>query len=403
MSRDWKVAATKAAYGCFLIVGAIQITYLLVGCLGDTSSSLGEILDSYFWGLLGAPLTGFAIVAAVAGIALALILWQEWPLLPMAVLSVTPVLVRFGVIRWPSACSNFWTSGICLSVVMAMSGLVLLSISLRFFLFKKGSSKGHRLVLIGLVASALWAVFIMALNSAHIRSAATVLRTVFNKLPSDLTGEQANQVIKEASKASQHLENLVGLLILAPLAWMAFAVLQGSVGRRAQARAPVSAPSRRGVQERAGESADMVEGAAKRHWRSWAKKAAYGCFLAVGAIEIALVLISLVPLGEGCSAYLGFFGLFPLMSLLPVLTIVGLALALILWREWPLLVMSVISVISHLVSFPRLPLLGKIPLPSVCTDPWTSGLCPGVVGTVSGLVLLFFSLRFFLSSKASRS
>ena len=98
---------------------------------------------------------------------------------------------------------------------------------------------------------------------------------------------------------------------------------------------------------------------------------------------------------------LAMFVLLPLDALSLLIGVTGIVLALLLWREWPLLVMAATWVLSRLVLSPPVVFSDQIPLPPVCTDHWGSGLCYSVVFLVSGLVLLFFSLRYFLFPEAS--
>ena len=139
----------------------------------------------------------------------------------------------------------------------------------------------------------------------------------------------------------------------------------------------------------------------KRNWKQLATRMAYGCFFVLGTLRIAYFLLDFLPTDDAYGAFLGFFVL-PLLSLLlPIVALTGIALALILPREWPLLLMAVVAASSELFLSPPAPFFGDVPVPSICSSYWGLGICHSVVSLICGLVFLFFSLRYFLFLEAS--
>lgn len=217
MTRDWKLWATGVAYSCFLVLGVVNtLFFLLEFVLLDEGCSMGLAIFVLL------PLDALLPLIALTGTALALILWREWPLLVLAAISVvsqlflSPLVPFFDQIPLPAACTNHWTSGLCSSVVLSLSGVVLLFFSLRYFLFSQASGSEKRMVVIGIGTSALWTVLITSVNCNEIRASIAVI---------DAAGAGP-----QVQAASLLLRNLLGLIILVPLGWMAFATIR-ALGR----------------------------------------------------------------------------------------------------------------------------------------------------------------------------
>src|SRR5436189_3717458 len=73
---------------------------------------------------------------------------------------------------------------------------------------------------------------------------------------------------------------------------------------------------------------------------------AYGCFLFCGMIALLVTVIGKAAKDDNTSALLGFFVAIPLAFASFVAVVAALVLSMMLWKHWPLLVLSALTVLS---------------------------------------------------------
>jgi hypothetical protein len=80
--------------------------------------------------------------------------------------------------------------------------------------------------------------------------------------------------------------------------------------------------------------------------RDWSKyDLAYGCFLLCGASALIVGVMSVSPMGTGAAGVLGFLVAIPLALASIAALVVGVVLSFVLWRHWPLPLLSVMTVL----------------------------------------------------------
>lgn len=74
---------------------------------------------------------------------------------------------------------------------------------------------------------------------------------------------------------------------------------------------------------------------------------AYSCFLFCGLTILAFSILSAlpIPMGSGAAGYIGFFVAIPLFLALLVAMAAGIILSARLWKHWPLVILSGMSVL----------------------------------------------------------
>jgi len=126
-------------------------------------------------------------------------------------------------------------------------------------------------------------------------------------------------------------------------------------------------------------------------------KIAYACFLGAGLTSVfGLFVFSFLlniftshhpSSAEGIADLFGWFVLLPLMLLTFGAQGLGIALSFLRWREWPLLILSVVSILVWT--------RGSL-WPEFCQNVWRSGTCTETSYTLSGIVFMAFGLQYFL-------
>ena len=76
---------------------------------------------------------------------------------------------------------------------------------------------------------------------------------------------------------------------------------------------------------------------------------AYGCFLFCGMMALLVTVIGKAAKDDNTSALLGFFVAIPLAFASFVAVVAALVLSMMLWRHWPLLILSALTVLSAAV------------------------------------------------------
>ena len=120
---------------------------------------------------------------------------------------------------------------------------------------------------------------------------------------------------------------------------------------------------------------------------------AYACFLGTGLAFVFGLLIDIFvshlspSRAEGIGALFGFFVFLPLMLLTFAAQGLGIALSVLRWREWPLLILAVVSILVWA--------RGSL-WPGFCQNVWRVGTCTETAYALSGLVFLAFGLQYFL-------
>lgn len=72
---------------------------------------------------------------------------------------------------------------------------------------------------------------------------------------------------------------------------------------------------------------------------------AYGCFLLCGTSALVIGIASLIPMDSGAAGVLGFLVAIPLALASLVALIIGIVLSLLLWRHWPLPLLSGMTIL----------------------------------------------------------
>ena len=72
---------------------------------------------------------------------------------------------------------------------------------------------------------------------------------------------------------------------------------------------------------------------------------AYGCFLFSGVVALSISGLSFIPMDTGSAGGLGFLVLVPLSITLLVAMVVGIGCTIQLYYHWPLIVLSLLSVL----------------------------------------------------------
>ena len=72
---------------------------------------------------------------------------------------------------------------------------------------------------------------------------------------------------------------------------------------------------------------------------------AYGCFLFCGLAALSGSLMEAIPKDEGTTVLLGYFVAIPLVLASFVALLSGIVLCLRLWKHWPLVILSAMSVL----------------------------------------------------------
>jgi hypothetical protein len=73
---------------------------------------------------------------------------------------------------------------------------------------------------------------------------------------------------------------------------------------------------------------------------------AYGCFLFCGMTALLITIIGKAAKDDNTSALLGFFVAIPLAFASIAAMVAALVLSMMLWRHWPLLILSALTVLS---------------------------------------------------------
>ena len=72
---------------------------------------------------------------------------------------------------------------------------------------------------------------------------------------------------------------------------------------------------------------------------------AYGCFLFCGLTALIICVMGAIPKDEGTAALLGFFVAIPLVIASIAAMVVGIILCVRLWKKWPLVILSGMSIL----------------------------------------------------------
>jgi hypothetical protein len=72
---------------------------------------------------------------------------------------------------------------------------------------------------------------------------------------------------------------------------------------------------------------------------------AYGCFLFCGASALVVGIMSSIPMNSGAAGVLGFLVAIPLAVASIAALVVGIVLSLLLWRHWPLLLLTGMTIL----------------------------------------------------------
>lgn len=72
---------------------------------------------------------------------------------------------------------------------------------------------------------------------------------------------------------------------------------------------------------------------------------AYGCFLFCGASALVVGIMGAIPMDSGAAGVLGFLVAIPLALASIGALVVGIVLTLLLWRHWPLLLLSGMTIL----------------------------------------------------------
>lgn len=72
---------------------------------------------------------------------------------------------------------------------------------------------------------------------------------------------------------------------------------------------------------------------------------AYGCFLLCGASALVVGVMGSIPMNSGAAGVLGFLVAIPLAVASIAALVVGIVLSLLLWRHWPLLLLTGMTIL----------------------------------------------------------
>jgi len=73
---------------------------------------------------------------------------------------------------------------------------------------------------------------------------------------------------------------------------------------------------------------------------------AYGCFLFCGMSALLITVMGKAAKDDNTSAFLGFFVAIPLVLASFAAMVAALVLSMMLWKHWPLLILSALTVLS---------------------------------------------------------
>lgn len=110
---------------------------------------------------------------------------------------------------------------------------------------------------------------------------------------------------------------------------------------------------------------------------------AYGCFLIIGFTSLFSSIISAIPMSTGLAGGLGFLVLLPLSVASLVAMFVGVFLSLTILKHWPLLFLSVFSLLFLLEIITE---VGSV-------------IFYNTTGWVYGIITTGFSISWFLFSR----
>jgi hypothetical protein len=72
---------------------------------------------------------------------------------------------------------------------------------------------------------------------------------------------------------------------------------------------------------------------------------AYGCFLLCGASALVIGVAGVIPMDSGAAGVLGYLVAIPLTLASLAALVAGIVLSLLLWRHWPLLLLSGMTIL----------------------------------------------------------
>jgi hypothetical protein len=72
---------------------------------------------------------------------------------------------------------------------------------------------------------------------------------------------------------------------------------------------------------------------------------AYGCFLLCGASALVVGVMGSIPMNSGAAGVLGFLVAIPVAVASIAALVVGIVLSLLLWRHWPLLLLTGMTIL----------------------------------------------------------